>query len=132
MEPQLTLRDAVSAEDLDIVRQLFREHARTVGTNFCFQGFEEELAGLPGRYARPAGGLWLAASGSDIAGCIALRPVKDGGVCEVKRLFVRSAFRGRGIGRKLAEHLLSAAANAEHRRVVLDTMPDMVAAIALY
>src|SRR5262249_47975459 len=118
-------------EELPLVRALFEEYAAGLGVDLCFQGFAEELAGLPGRYAPPGGGLWLAVEGGQVAGCVALR-AHGAGTCEMKRLYVRPAFRGGGIGRLLAEHVLAVAAVLGHRRIVLDTLPSMGSAIALY
>jgi ribosomal protein S18 acetylase RimI-like enzyme len=123
------LRDAVFPDDLGTVRGLFEEYAAWLGVDLCFQGFAAELAGLPGRYAPPAGGLWLADDGGAAAGCVALRPLAADRA-EAKRLYVRPAYRGTGTGRALAEHALAAAAG--YRRVCLDTLPRMTAAIALY
>ncbi|TCO79233.1 acetyltransferase (GNAT) family protein [Plasticicumulans lactativorans] len=118
-------------DDLARVRALFEEYAAGLGIDLGFQGFAEELAGLPGRYARPTGGVWLAVAGDAVVGCIALRPL-DAERAEVKRLYVRPALRGSGAGRALAERALAAAAGAGYRRVLLDTLPSMTGAIALY
>jgi len=127
----MELRAALFPDDLPTVRAFFEEYAAGLGVDLCFQGFAEELAGLPGRYAPPGGGLWLAVEGGAVAGCVALRALGDGS-CEMKRLYVRPAFRGRGVGRLLAERVLSAAAALGHRRIVLDTLPSMGSAIELY
>lgn len=127
----MQIREAIIPDELPLVRTLFQEYAAGLGVDLCFQGFAEELAGLPGRYDRPAGGLWLAVEGSDVAGCVALRPL-DSEQAEVKRLYVRPAYRGRGVGRALAECVLQAASAAGYRRVCLDTLPSMIGAIALY
>jgi ribosomal protein S18 acetylase RimI-like enzyme len=125
------IRDARFPEDLLVVRQLFEEYATGLGVDLCFQGFAEELATLPGRYARPRGGVWLVVEGTAACGCVALRGLDD--TCaEMKRLYVRPALRGRGAGRRLAEHALAAASAAGYRRVCLDTLPSMTGAIALY
>jgi ribosomal protein S18 acetylase RimI-like enzyme len=125
------IRDVLIPDDLPVVRELFQEYADGLGVSVCFQDFADELANLPGRYARPAGGLWLATAGQEVAGCVALRPL-GAERAEIKRLFVRPAFRGAGIGRALAEHVLAAAAAANYRRVCLDTLPSMTSAVALY
>ena len=113
------------------VRALFEEYQRGLGVSLCFQGFEAELAGLPGDYAPPRGGLWLAEQPGGLAGCVALRPL-DTGSAELKRLFVREAFRGRGLGRLLARHAIDFAREARYAEVKLDTLPRMAEAQALY
>ncbi len=127
----LNIREATFPQDLNVVRMLFCEYANGLGVDLCFQNFETELAELPGRYAPPAGGLWLAVNGDQPAGCAAFRPI-DGETCEMKRLYVRPTFRGHALGRRLAERIIVAAREAGHRRICLDTMPSMVEAIRLY
>jgi ribosomal protein S18 acetylase RimI-like enzyme len=127
----MSVRVAAIPDDLPTIRALFREYADSLGIDLCFQGFEAELAGLPGRYAPPNGSLWLAVHDDQIAGCVTLRPL-DNGRCEMKRLYVRPAFRGHGLGRSLVEHVLAAAAEMGYRRICLDTMPTMCGAITLY
>jgi ribosomal protein S18 acetylase RimI-like enzyme len=124
---------ARSAAELDEVRLLFREYAAEVGDCRCFAGFEAELAGLPGEYASPAGALLLARApgGAAAAGCVALRPIAPG-EAEMKRLYVRPASRGTGLGRALALEAIAAAHRAAHRTLLLDTLPAMAEAIALY
>jgi putative acetyltransferase len=124
-----------SAEELDATRALFREYAAGLGVDLCFQGFEEELANMPGDYVAPRGALLLARVDGAIAGCCALRPLDTSdyaGAAEMKRLFVRKAFRGFGLGRQLAEAVLDVARQAGYACVLLDTLDDMEAARALY
>jgi ribosomal protein S18 acetylase RimI-like enzyme len=131
MNAALTLRDAIAA-DLDEVRALFREYEAWLQADLCFQGFEEELATLPGKYVPPKGRLLLAELDGRIAGVIALREFEPG-VCEMKRLFVREFARGHRVGRALAERLVAEAKGEGYRAMRLDTMPDrMGPANALY
>ncbi|HVE52609.1 MAG TPA: GNAT family N-acetyltransferase [Ramlibacter sp.] len=121
--------------ELDAVRTVFREYAQGLGVDLCFQNFEAELAGLPGEYAAPRGALFLARVDGEIAGCCALRPLDTAdypNAAEMKRLYVRKAFRGFGLGRQLAEAALDAARQAGYACVLLDTLDDMEAARALY
>jgi ribosomal protein S18 acetylase RimI-like enzyme len=120
-----------SGEHLSTARQLFEEYARSLNTNLCFQGFEQELAELPGRYALPSGRLLLALEGDAVAGCVALRRIDDG-ICEMKRLYLRPAFRGKGTGRLLVTAVLEAARDCGYRLMRLDTLSSMKEAIELY
>ena len=126
-----TIREATSATDIAQVRELFLEYQSTLGVDLCFQGFAEELASLPGHYARPAGRLLLAANGGLALGVVALRPIQSAD-CEMKRLYVRASGRGTGLGRLLTEALIKEARLAGYRRVLLDTLPTMTEAQALY
>ncbi|MCG2595872.1 GNAT family N-acetyltransferase [Ramlibacter sp. XY19] len=124
-----------TARELEEVRAIFREYADGLGVDLCFQNFEEELATLPGEYAAPRGALLLARVDGEVAGCCGLRPMDTAdypNAAEMKRLYVRKAFRGFGLGRRLAEAVLDAARQAGYACVLLDTLDDMEAARALY
>jgi ribosomal protein S18 acetylase RimI-like enzyme len=124
--------EATAGPDLDTVRTLFQEYAKSIGISLCFQGFDEELAGLPGRYAPPGGTILLALAGDNIAGCVAVRPLDEPGVCEMKRLYVRPAFRGLKLGLGLAQAAIEKSRSAGYRAMRLDTLPSMASAIAMY
>ncbi|MFZ0211942.1 MAG: GNAT family N-acetyltransferase [Candidatus Acidiferrales bacterium] len=127
----MRIENADVPDFIDIVRKLFREYEAHIKVDLCFQGFEKELAGLPGEYARPSGRLLLAFDGDVVAGCGALRRVEDK-VCEMKRLYVRAEHQGKSIGAALARVLIEQASEAGYAWMRLDTMPSMQKAIALY
>ena len=134
-QPLLQLTTPRTAEDFAAVRDIFREYADTLGVDLCFQQFDAELAGLPGEYAEPRGALLMAVVDGELAGCCALRPLDTAdypNAAEMKRLYVRKAFRGFGLGRQLAEAILDVARQAGYACVLLDTLDDMEAARALY
>jgi putative acetyltransferase len=126
-----TIVPAGSPDQIEQVRRLFRAYAEGTGHCECFQGFEQEIAGLPGEYAPPTGQLLFAAVEAAPAGCVALRPLDDG-ICEMKRLYVTPKFRGQSLGRRLAEAIISEGRGLGYRAIRLDTLPSMVAARALY
>ena len=123
--------NVVTAGQLAQVRELFEEYWSSFGFTPCFQNFSGELAALPGDYAPPAGRLWLALVEGQAAGCAALRRL-DGDTCEFKRLFVRSQYRGLGLGRQLLARVIAEAKAAGYRQLVCDTMPVMADALAMY
>lgn len=122
---------AEGAKDMAEIRTLFLEYADFLGFPLCFQGFDRELAELPGCYAPPGGRLWLARVDGAVAGCVGLRPY-DGGKCEMKRLYLRPVARGFGLGRRLAELTVAAAEEIGYPVMRLDTVPKLATAIALY
>ena len=133
--PPLTIREPASPEELLDVRALFQEYAASLSFDLRFQRFDDEMALLPGEYVAPRGALLLALVGNAVAGCCALRPMDDAdypNAAEMKRLYVRKAFRGFGLGRHLAEATLDAARRAGYACVLLDTLDEMESARALY
>ena len=133
--PRIELVPAEGPAHTEAVRTLFREYAGSLGIDLCFQNFEQELAALPGEYVAPHGALLLALVDGEPAGCVALRPLPEAdhaNACEMKRLFVRRAFRRFGLGRLLAQQLMDLATQAGHSCMLLDTPDDMEAARGLY
>jgi putative acetyltransferase len=131
MEETLKIVDAHDPERLDDIRELFSEYVKSLGFGLDFQDYEREYEELPGEYAPPEGRLLLATYGSKTAGCVALRRFA-GTDCEMKRLYVRPEFRGKGIGKALAVFVIEAANKVGYKRIMLDTVPSMVEALALY
>lgn len=133
--PEMELIVPSSPRELDSVRLIFREYAQSLKVDLCFQDFDRELANLPGEYAAPRGTLLLALVDGAVAGTCALRALATADypdACEMKRLYVRPAFRGLGLGRDLAERALESARQVGYHCVLLDTLDEMEAARALY
>lgn len=127
-----SFRQAASPAEIVQARELFLEYAQSLGFSLCFQNFDKELANLPGDYAPPDGRLLLAEYEGQAAGCVALHKLADG-VCEMKRLYLRPAFRGKGLGRALADRIISEARQIGYQRMRLDTVePVMKDAVAMY
>ena len=133
--PHIRLQTPDSPALWDATRELFREYAEALQVDLCFQHFETELAQLPGDYASPQGIVLLAFVDEQLAGCGAFRPLADvdyANACEMKRLYVRRAFRRFGLGRLLAQALIDAATQAGYSAMLLDTLDEMEAARGLY
>ena len=128
----LKLTQAESPAQIAQARELFLEYAHSLGFSLCFQNFDQELAELPGDYAPPEGRLLLVESEAQLAGCVALHKL-DSRICEMKRLYLRPQFRGKGLGRVLAERIVAEARQIGYRRMRLDTVePVMKDAVAMY
>ncbi len=126
------MEQALSAEQIGRARELFLEYANSLGFSLCFQSFDKELAGLPGDYSPPDGRLLLAEYEGQLAGCVALHRLEPE-ICEMKRLYLRPSFRGKGLGRSLAETVISEARRIGYTRMRLDTVePVMRDAVAMY
>jgi putative acetyltransferase len=128
---ELQIVEAASTADYAIARELFEEYARAIDVDLCFQDFAAELDRLSVMYAAPAGALLLARAGSEVAGCVGLRKLRDE-ICEMKRLYVRPPFRGKHLGRRMAEEIAHRARELGYRTLVLDTLGTMEAAQGLY
>lgn len=127
-----SLSQAESPAQIAQARDLFLEYAQSLGFSLCFQNFDKELATLPGDYAPPEGRLLLAECEGQLAGCVALHKLEDG-ICEMKRLYLRPQFRGKGLGRVLADRIIAEARHLGYRRMRLDTVePVMKDAVAMY
>lgn len=123
--------EPITVEQIDVVRDLFKEYSRFLGVDLGFQEFKEELEELPGKYARPSGVLYLAIGEQGPAGCVALRKLADG-VCEMKRLFVKPGYRRTGIGELLAGQTIEDAKSLGYSTMRLDTLDRLEAAMRLY
>ena len=131
----IQIKPFAGLSELEKVRALLSEYAHSLSIDLCFQNFEIELAGLPGDYAAPRGALMLAWSQHELVGCCALRPldaVDYPNACEMKRLYVRPALRGSGLGRRLAEAVMEAGQQAGYTYILLDTLSEMETARAMY
>ncbi|MBO6757625.1 MAG: GNAT family N-acetyltransferase [Roseibium sp.] len=127
------IRRAHTPDDLDHVKALFRAYVDWLAIDLSYQGFEEELAGLPGKYAPPTGALFLAETQDRPGlGCVAVRPLDEPGICEMKRLYVRDDARGLGLGHRLVDVIVEEARELGYREMRLDTLPSMTGAISLY
>ncbi|MBI3580380.1 MAG: GNAT family N-acetyltransferase, partial [Ignavibacteriales bacterium] len=127
----LNFVQAASQEQISTARELFLEYADSLKIDLCFQGFDKELKELPGEYAPPHGRLFLFYYDNQLAGCAALRK-QDDGIGEMKRLYLKPAFRGKGIGRAIATHIIAEARSIGYAHLRLDTLPMMKEAIPLY
>lgn len=127
----MVIRPAEFPADLEPIRALLREYAASLGFKLCFQSFDEELASLPGAYGPPRGACLIAENGGELAGVVALRDLGES-ACEMKRLYVRPAFRGRGAGRDLALAIIGEARLRGYTVMRLDTVASMAAAQGLY
>ena len=127
----MKLDQAETPDEIEEVRRLLREYEASLGVSLCFQGFERELAELPGEYVPPRGRLWMALDADQAVGCVALRRVDDE-TCEMKRLYLRPGFRGRGAGRLLAVAIIGEARKIGYKKMRLDTLAEMREARTLY
>src|SRR5579864_7506135 len=131
-KPAVSIVEARTPAQIEQVRTLFLEYARSLGFSLCFQNFDKELAELPGDYAPPDGRLLLAVCETKVAGCVALHKLVAE-ICEMKRLYLRPQFRGKGLGRVLADRIITEARQIGYRQMRLDTVePVMGDAVAMY
>ncbi len=131
MKNHLPIVPCRTESQIEQVRRLFREYNDFLGVDLSFQGFEQELEDLPGAYAPPDGALLVAEGAKGAAGCVGLRKLEEG-ICEMKRLYVRPGYRGRGLGRELAVCIIERAHEMGYRRMRLDTLNRLTAANGLY
>jgi ribosomal protein S18 acetylase RimI-like enzyme len=125
-------RPVRSDEDIAAVARLFQAYAESLDVDLAYQDFATELASLPGKFAPPDGEMLLALEDGEPVGCVALRPLDQDGICEMKRLYVAPAMRGSGLGKALVERLIEEARSRGYRQMRLDTLPSMAAAQAMY
>jgi ribosomal protein S18 acetylase RimI-like enzyme len=126
------IRQVETAEDIEAAKLLFREYAASLDVDLCFQGFDEEVEQLPGKYAPPSGALLLAWEDGVPLGCVALRPQEPPAIAELKRLYFRPAARGRGIWKRMLLDIFDRARAAGYKRIRLDTLPSMTEAQRIY
>jgi ribosomal protein S18 acetylase RimI-like enzyme len=134
-KPAIHFNTPITPFEFDELRAILREYAKSIQVDLCFQNFEDELATLPGEYVEPRGALLMARINGELVGCCALRPLDNvdyPNACEMKRLYVRKAFRKLGVGRQLVEAIMDCARQADYDCVLLDTLSDMESARALY
>jgi len=132
MKPETTLSKAQYPDDLDEIKDLFLQYQQEIQADLCFQSFQQELDSLPGKYAEPRGAVILARVKGQIAGVVALRPMEEIDICEMKRLYVKPEFKGKNIGKQLARAILKEAAAKGYRKMRLDTLDRLVPAVKLY
>jgi putative acetyltransferase len=128
----IVIRNALDPRDIEAIRALFLEYQALLGIDLSFQHFEDELRALPGDYTSPGGLLFIAESGGETAGCVALRQLQESISCEMKRLYVRPQYRSIGLGGRLADRVITAARSMGYQFIYLDTLPTMVGAQRLY